>query len=209
MNITEKEVRIVLEKALNETYNTELYPEGWKELDGMFMSPEGINRMKEYFKDCELTTEDTINETTFEIDPTDPNMQQKIQKIEGDSTLFTQGEDDIQIKDKNQNESTYKKSDVLHMMAENKVKKSATNDMLNAIKKADREIEYQEKGPGWNAKDKAHKNKKKYDRKNLDSVNEEVLLKQDVINLILEKKHNGKIYKKSELLEIITKQELD
>lgn len=209
MNITEKEVRIVLEKALNETYNTELYPEGWEELDGIFMSPEGIDRMKEYFKDCELTTEETINETTFEIDSKDPNMQQKIQKIEGDSTLFTQGEDDIQIKDKTQTESTYRKSDVLNMMAENKIKKATKNDALNAIKKADRELEYQEKGPGWTAKDKAHKNKKKYDRKNLEAVNENVLLKQDVINLILEKKHNGKIYKKSELLEIINKQELD
>lgn len=209
MIITEEEVKLVLEKALEETYNTELYPEGWKELDGILMSPESIDRMKEYFKDCELTTEDTINETTFEIDPKDPNMQQKIQKIEGDSTLFTQGEDDIQIKDKTQTESTYKKSDVLHMMAEAKIKKASVNDALNAVKKADREIEYQEKGPGWTAKDKAHKNKKKYDRKNLEAVNENVLLKQDVINLILEKKHNGKIYKKSELLEIINKQELD
>lgn len=212
MKITEEDVKLVVSKALNETYNTELYPDGWKDLDGIFMNPENIAKMKEYFKNCELIEEESINETTFEIDPKDPNMQQKIQKIEGDSTLFKQGEDDIQIKDNSQtqNESIYKKSDVLNMMAENKLKKSSTNDMLNAIKKADREIEYQEKGPGWTAKDKAHKNKKKYDRKNFKSgINEDVMLKEEVINLILEKKYNGKVYKKTELLEIINNQELD
>ena len=40
------------------------------------------------------------------------------------------------------------------------------NDQLKAIRKADREMEYEIKGAGWHCKDKAVKSKKVYDRKN-------------------------------------------
>jgi len=40
------------------------------------------------------------------------------------------------------------------------------NDQLKAIRKADREMEYEIKGAGWPCKDKAVKSKKAYDRKN-------------------------------------------
>jgi hypothetical protein len=40
-----------------------------------------------------------------------------------------------------------------------------SGDYMKAIKKADRELEYELTGPGWKAKDKAHKDKTKYDRK--------------------------------------------
>lgn len=40
-----------------------------------------------------------------------------------------------------------------------------SGDYMKAIKKADRELEYELNGPGWKAKDKAHKDKTKYDRK--------------------------------------------
>lgn len=140
-----------------------------------------------------------LDETTFEINPEDTNMQQKIEKIKGDSTLFNPIDDEIKIA----NESTYKKSDVLKMISEAKTKKKDTTDSyIKAIKKADRELDYELNGPGWKAKDKAHKDKKKYDRKvkGNDFVNEECLTKKDVSNMILEKKYNGKVYTKSELL---------
>lgn len=49
-------------------------------------------------------------------------------------------------------------------------------DYMKAIKKADRELEYELSGPGWKAKDKAHKDKTKYDRKRdkKTSIDEEI-----------------------------------
>ena len=151
--------------------------------------------------------DERLNEDTFEINPEDSDMQQKIQKIKGDTTLFNPEEDEIKISE------SYKKSEVLNLMAEAKKKKmTATDDYMKAIKKADRESEYDLTGPGWKAKDKTHKNKAKYDRKKKekdflnDSVNENVLSKTDVLNMILEKKYNGKVYTKSDLInEILDK----
>lgn len=144
-----------------------------------------------------------ISENVFEIDPNDSDMQQKISKIKNDTSLYDSNEDEIKIGD-NTNESTYKKSDVLRLMGENKKKIGNNEDYLKAIKKADRELDYEMNGPGWKSKSKPHKNKTKYNRKDKeylnDSLNESILSKKDVINLILEKKYNGKVYTKSELL---------
>jgi hypothetical protein len=156
-------------------------------------------KVKEEYDTC-------LSEDTFEINPEDSDMQQKIQKIKGDTTLFNPEEDEIKISE------SYKKSEVLKLMAEAKKKKEKSNsDYIKAIKKADRELEYDLTGPGWNAKDKAHKNKSKYDRKKdkkeflNDNVNESVLSKSDIVNMILEKKYNAKIYSKSELMSEINK----
>ena len=46
-----------------------------------------------------------------------------------------------------------------------KKKRSATMDLVKATRKADRELEYELKGAGWHAKDKAVKSQKAYDRK--------------------------------------------
>lgn len=149
-----------------------------------------------------------IDENVFVIDPDDSEMQQKISKIKGDTSLYDETEDEIKIS----NESTYKKSDILKLISEIKNKKSVTDDYLKAIKKTDRDAEYDLTGPGWKSKDKAHKSKKKYNRKEKDFlndsvVNEKILSKKDVMNMILEKKHNGKLYSKSELLnEILSKE---
>ena len=204
MKISENEVKLVLEKVFD--------IEG--DVDFSLMTPETVKRIKEYFKHCELEEEDfdVVNEDTYTVDPDDSNMQQKVQKIKNDTSLFDPNKDQIKLAgagDESVTESTYKKSEVLNLMAETKKKKGNIDDYLNAIKKADRDLGYELDGPGWNAKDKAHKNKKQYDRKQdkkdslNDSVNEEILSKNDVVNMILEKKYNGKAYTKSELLKAI------
>jgi len=158
----------------------------------------------------ELYPEEVISEDTYTIDSEDGDMQQKVEKIKNDTSLFDPNKDQINIAGAGGvTESTYRKSEVLDLIAEAKKKKSETDDYLKAIKKADRDLGYELDGPGWNAKDKAHKNKKQYDRKrdkktslNV-SVNEEVLSKSEVVTMILEKKYNGKAYTKSELLKAI------
>ena len=189
MKINYNELKDALIKVITEQY-AELYPDGLKEMD------------------------EIISEDTYTIDPENTNMQQKVQKIKNDTSLFDPNKDKINIAgagDESITESTYKKSDVLSLIAEAKKKKGKTDDYLKAIKKADRDLGYELDGPGWNAKDKAHKNKKQYDRKDKkdslnDSVNEEILSKNDVLNMILEKKYNGKAYTKSELLKEINGQ---
>ena len=149
-----------------------------------------------------------MDENVFEIDSDDSEMQQKISKIKSDTSLYDENEDEIKIS----NESTYKKSDILKLISEIKNKKNITDDYLKAIKKADREAEYDLTGPGWKSKDMAHKSKKKYNRKEKDFLNdsvvsEEILTKKDIKNMILERKYNGKLYSKSELLsEILNKE---
>ena len=51
------------------------------------------------------------------------------------------------------------------MAHKSKHKTITLNDQLKAIRKADREMEYEIKGAGWHCKDKAVKSKKVYDRK--------------------------------------------
>ena len=69
-------------------------------------------------------------------------------------------------------------------------KKQSSDDYIKAIKKADREMEYELNGPGWKSKSKPHKNKSKYDRKQMakDNYIEETFTKRDISNMILEKK---------------------
>jgi len=154
--------------------------------------------------------ESIVNETIFEIDQDDPNMQQKVSKIKNDSTIYNDSEDEIKIS----NESVYSKKDVLEIIDENKKKKSGSNeDYIKAIKKADRELDYELNGPGWKSKTTAHKNKKKYNRKDKsflnDSINEAILTKRDISNMIMEKKYNAKVYCKSKLLnEILGENEM-
>jgi hypothetical protein len=146
-----------------------------------------------------------LEENVFEIDPTDSNMQQKVAKIKGDTSLYNDAEDEIKIGG-GTNESVYRKSEVLKIMGEAKKNKiGGTDSYLKAIKNADRDLDYELNGPGWKAKDKAHKNNKQYDRKKKkdflnDNINEEILSKTDIMNMILEKKYNGKVYSKSELM---------
>lgn len=149
-----------------------------------------------------------VNETVFEIDADDNDMQQKINKIKSDSSLYNDGEDKIQIN----TESVYRKSDILSLIQEAKNKKNLNDDYLKAIKKADRESEYDEKGPGWKAKDRPHKNKKKYDRKSnkketlVDNINENVVIltKSEINKMILENKHNAKVYSKKDFIKEIS-----
>lgn len=158
-----------------------------------------------------IITESNISENVFEIDSDDTNMQQKISKLKNDTSLYNDNEDEIKITNNSEvTESEYKKSDVLKLMKEAKNKKAKNNvdDMyLKAIKKADRESEYDIKGAGWKAKDRPHKNKSKYNRKDKDfsnnDMNECVLNKSDINNLILEKKYNAKVYTKSNLFDEI------
>jgi hypothetical protein len=161
--------------------------------------------MKISKKDLKSIIEKVIKENVFEIDPTDSNMQQKVAKIKGDTSLYNDAEDEIKIGD-GTNESIYRKSEVLKIMDEAKKNKiGGVDSYLKAIKNADRDLDYEFNGPGWKAKDKAHKNNKRYDRKKNrdflnDNINEEILSKTDIMNMILEKKYNGKVYSKSELV---------
>lgn len=159
-------------------------------------------------RDLNLMIKRAIRENVFEIDPEDTDMQQKVAKLKGDTSLYNDAEDEIKIGDST-NESSYSKSEVLNLMAEAKKKKNINDDYLSAIQKADRELDYELNGPGWKAKDRAHKDKKQYDRKRdgkgtlNDCVTESVLSKIDIVNMILEKKYNGKLYSKSELMKSI------
>lgn len=206
MKISEKEAKLIITKVLAESYA----PEGVQVCDPM-SDPDTIARIKKYFKDneIEVITEDDDQGTVFNIDPNDTNKQAKIDKITSDSSIYDPLKDKVEIggAPDNINESHYKKSDVLKLMAEAKLKKKkAIDDQLNAVKKADREWEFQEKGPGFHAKQKIHASQKGYDRKRDKkdfSVNENVFTKQDIETLILEKKYNGKVYSKSELMETI------
>lgn len=54
-----------------------------------------------------------------------------------------------------------------------KARKITRDDYINAVKKADREIEL-EREPGFRRQTKVHKNRKKYDRKRDRSVETEI-----------------------------------
>lgn len=148
-----------------------------------------------------------VSENVFEINPNDSDMQNKISKIKNDTSLFDSNEDEIKISDET-NECAYKKSDIIKMIDESKMKKLGVNDdYIKAIKKADRELDYELNGPGWKNKNKTHKNDKKYDRKKEkkeflnDNINENVFSKKDISNMILEKKYNGKVYTKKQIID--------
>lgn len=51
------------------------------------------------------------------------------------------------------------------MMKKKKKKSSLQNDVIKAMRKANREIELERNGGRWIAVNRPHKNKKKYDRK--------------------------------------------
>lgn len=145
-----------------------------------------------------------VSETVFNIDSDDSDMKQKIEKIKSDGTIYDENEDSIEIT----TEKVLKKSDILNMISEKKSK--INSDYIKAIKKADRESEYELMGPGWKSKDKPHKNKKKYDRKSdskeclNDSISESVFTKSEIMKMILEKKYSGKVYTKGEFLKELT-----
>lgn len=170
--------------------------------------------MKLNERDLALVIEEVINkgieemnlsETNFQIDNNDPNMQQKIKSIKDNSSIYDETKDNITV------ESLYTKSDILNIMKETKTKrkKQSSDDYMKAIKKADREIEYELDGPGWKAKNRPHKNKSKYDRKLManDDLTESTFTKKDITNMILEKKYNGKVYSKAELMELLANSE--
>lgn len=165
--------------------------------------------MKINKSDLRSIIEKIILEDVFSLDPNDNNLQQKIQKIKNDSTLFNSSEDEITLDGTNKQatESVYSKSDVLNMMLENKKNKiGGQEDYMKAVKKADRDLDYELNGPGWKAKDKTHKSKKQYDRKQNkkdylnDNVNETKYSKKDIDKMIIEKKYNAIVYTKSELI---------
>lgn len=170
--------------------------------------------MKLNEKDLKLVIESVINsklqdvelnETNFQINADDPNIQQKVKSIKDNSAIYDETKDNITL------ESSYTKSDILNLMKEAKTKrkKQSSDDYIKAIKKADREMEYELNGPGWKSKNKPHKNKSKYDRKQMakDNYIEETFTKRDISNMILEKKYNGKAYSKAELMELLTNAE--
>ena len=107
--------------------------------------------------------ESVIGEATYSFKSDDPELQQKTQKLQSDSTLFNKDNDEIKID--TTNESTMTGGQFMKMVNEAKAIRDKNGDYVKAIKKADRETEYDEKGPGWSAKHKIHKNDKKYDRK--------------------------------------------
>lgn len=106
-----------------------------------------------------------VDESTFEFDSNDTNMQQKISKLKNDSTMFDKSKDEIKIT----NEKKYLIGDFFKMVNEAKKEKAKNKheDYLKAVKKADRELEFDLLGPGFKSKDKPHKDLKKYDRKTL------------------------------------------
>jgi hypothetical protein len=187
MKLTERDLINLVKNVIKESSGVELYPEGWKEMDGIFMNPESIERMKQWVKDNPV--EGILDENTFEIDPDDNGMQQKIAKLKGDTTLYNDDEDEIVIANEGK-------------------KIGGTDDYLKAIKKADRELDYELNGPGWKANDKPHKNKAKYDRRRdknfqVDDIAESVYTKADVIKLMLEKKYDGKAYSKKDFINLL------
>lgn len=145
-----------------------------------------------------------IAETTFELNSDDPSIQRKAQAIKDNPAIFDKENDTISIA----NESTYTKSEILEIMGKKLKKNNKVDDYMKGIKKADRELDYELNGPGWKANDKVHKNRKKYDRtrnKNIE-ITESVFTKEDINKMILEKKYNGKLYSKAELIEILNKE---
>ena len=113
--------------------------------------------------DFKNTAKEQVDEATYSFTPDDPQLQQKTQKLQSDSTLFNKDEDEIKID--TTNESIITGGQFMKMVNEAKAIRDKNGDYVKAIKKADREVEYDEKGPGWNEKQKIHKNDKKYDRK--------------------------------------------
>ena len=121
-----------------------------------------------------------IGEATYSFKSDDPQLQQKTQKLQSDSTLFNKDKDEIKID--TTNESTMTGGQFMKMVNEAKAIRDKNGDYVKAVKKADRETEYDEKGPGWSAKHKIHKNDKKYDRKSFK--------KSEIIEMFKENKLN-------------------
>lgn len=160
----------------------------------------------------------TIVETVYRVNSKDDDVTDKINKIKNDSNIFDPKKDSIAIESKDENDTEnieeseggneFTKKDILEIIEDVKKKKvSDLDSYIKTIKKADREIEMDVYGPGFKSKDKAHKDKSKYDRKrdmkiNLnDNINEQSFKKSDIKKMIIEKKHNAKVYTKKEILE--------
>ena len=109
--------------------------------------------------------EQPIEESTYELDANDPQLQAKTAKLQNDSTLYNKDTDKIEIGNTNESKIIVTKNQIIGMMVEAKAVRDKNGDYVKAIKKADREMEMDDKGPGFKSKDKAHKNNKKYDRK--------------------------------------------
>jgi len=123
---------------------------------------EGNNPFVKFDQDKE--DDQPIEESTYEFDSSDPNLQTKTTKLQSDPTLFNKDTDKIEIG--NTNESILvTKNQIVKLMVEAKAVRDKNGDYVRAIKKADREMEMNDKGPGFKSKDKAHKNDKKYNRK--------------------------------------------
>lgn len=171
-----------------------------------------VNDLKTIIESVIGDTEE-LDETTFQIDSNDPKIQQKVKDIKSNSAIYDNEKDIITVGNgsnkSNAFESTYTKYDILKLMSEAKSRtkkiKASPDDYMTAIKKADRESEYELDGPGWKAKSKPHKNKSKYDRKRMatDDLDEAVYTKKDINKMILEKKYNGKAYTKTELIDLL------
>lgn len=71
---------------------------------------------------------------------------------------------------KNENNTTTNLENLIESIVKQLIE-GKSNDYMKAIKKADRELEYELNGPGWTSKDKTHKNHKNYDRKRDKKVN--------------------------------------
>lgn len=143
-----------------------------------------------------------IEETVFGVNSKDPKMADKINKIKNDSSLFDKTKDKIVIDSKDGDDiqlESYTKGEIMYAISEAKKHKGGNEDYIKAVKKADRELEYELNGPGWKQKDKIHKNKKQYDRKSKrydETVMETTV--GDIMNKILESKYDGIVYSGSE-----------
>lgn len=165
--------------------------------------------------------EKDLSESTFLIDPSDSNMQSKITAIKNNSTIYDKNKDEIKIKD--DNDVIANKGQIAERNKKKK-KKDFADEYYKAMRNVNREVEHETMGDGWHAKNKPHKNKKKYNRQTFkdetkDSVNEnieftkaelnkvitetkyngEIMSKEDIQNIILERKHNGTLFTKDEL----------
>jgi hypothetical protein len=97
MKINKKDLRSIIEKAI----------------DGILNSiPNNENK--------------TIDETVFELDPNDPTLDQKMQDIENDSSIYNKDKDSITLGTTKTGsssptiESTYKKLDIIKLINETK-----------------------------------------------------------------------------------------
>lgn len=173
-----------------------------------------INDLKRLIESIVDKCED-VNETVFYLDPKEPNLGQKVDKIKNDTGIFDKNKDKVvvggaKIGTDVQTEE-YTKGEIMNAISEAKTysKFGGNKDYMKAIKKADRELDYELDGPGWKAKHKIHKDKTKYNRKSNDDFDiDECVLETTVKDIkikMLENKHNGVVYSGSEFKKQISK----